>query len=150
MKLVSTILLVVLVALGVQAQSPATTPTPAPPPSSADENRTKLALELIRARVALAEFEAGDKTKADAPKQFTDLVVKVMADDPNFANGMISDALSQYTSLTLGARSAPQASQIADEATARYQFVIAAQNQVLIEQNKKIIALLEVIAKKPR
>lgn len=46
------------------------------------------------------------------------------------------------------ADSAPQVSQVADEASVKLQFLIAAQNQVLIEQNKKIIDLLGQIARK--
>jgi hypothetical protein len=59
---------------------------------------------------------------------------------------LASWSIGDYYRSRMSADSAPQISQIADEAQVRLSAMQTAQNQVIIEQNKQIIALLQKIA----
>lgn len=90
----------------------------------------------------------GDKTKLDAAAKLAELYGEAVK-DKEITFSLLGQMLREYSSDREGAKSAMQVSQVADEAGIRFQFLLAAQNQAVIEQNQKIIDLLERILRKP-
>jgi hypothetical protein len=108
-----------------------------------------LKAKLLEARATLYSMDpASHKEDAGAAEELANIYRRVFAESDT-AGWFFGPIYADYLASKQQARSAPQVSQVANEATVKFQFMIAAQNQVLIEQNKKIIALLETIAKKP-
>lgn len=70
--------------------------------------------------------------------------------DPAAARELAGLTVSDFLYARYSARSAPQVSQIAAEAQVRMEAIEAAQRAKLIEQNERIIALLERIAQQRR
>jgi len=124
--------------------------TPQPSPSPAAEKPVSLQIDILRADLDLKTSSMiGDSKKViDAASVLGGLYSKAV-NDSETTNWLLTSLFTEYAGDRSGARSAPQVSQVADEANVKFQMLIAAQNQVLIEQNKRIITLLEAIAKKP-
>lgn len=60
----------------------------------------------------------------------------------------LSHLLLRYAGSLAGTKSAAQVSQVADQSQVEFLSAIASQNQILIQQNQKMIALLTKIANK--
>jgi len=88
-----------------------------------------------------------NKDKISAAERIAAIYARI-ADNPRLTSFLLGKTLREYMQIREGARSAMQVSQAVDEASMQFQLLLSAQNQTLIEQNKRIIALLEQIAKK--
>jgi nitrogen-specific signal transduction histidine kinase len=97
-----------------------------------------IGLEMEARLYALAPEQ--NKDKADAANKLTELYSQI-ARNPIASRHLVSSMLRDYTSVREGARGAAQVSQVADEAGIKFQMLVIAQNQ-------RIIELLEQIARK--
>ncbi len=126
-------------------QAPATPTKPSPEMES-----TSLQIQILHAELSAKLYAMdpdGQKDKAQAPNKLAELYRKA-ALDPTATEGVIANIYNEFQENKNAVRSAPQGSQNANESSVRFQFLLAAQNEVLIQQNKRIIELLELIAKK--
>ena len=100
--------------------------------------------------VSQTEVAFGDgvrwETFRSMPDQ-TDLLTKVAVDARGRIYGGIPNGIAALE-LKEGARGAAQVSQAADEASVKFQLFLVAQNQALIQQNDRIINLLEQLVRK--
>jgi hypothetical protein len=112
------------------------------------------ALELLLL-IKTAEAEAklyvlapeSNKDKAGATTKLAELYAKAVK-SPQVMSFLVGEALSEFYDLKQGARGAAQVSQAADEAGIKFQSLTLAQNQTIIEQNQRIISLLEQLVRK--
>lgn len=144
------------------AAQPTPTPTATPEKNTANEPKepakdatkdeeaeeTSIMLRIITAQL-VAETCAGerilgrtesDACKANPAQQLADLHAQAVK-HPRLVMLLSSAAFRRFTNLSVGARGAAQVSQAADEASIKFQMIIVAQNQ-------RIIELLEQLLKK--
>jgi len=150
MKIVQIFLLCLCLFVAVNGQTPQASPSPSVQPTAIERPATALQIDLIRADLDLKTSSiVGDSRKViEAASKLGGLYGRAV-NDPETVNWLLMNLFAEYAGDRSSARSAPQVSQVADEANVKFQMLIVAQNQALIEQNKRIIQLLEVIAKKP-
>jgi hypothetical protein len=119
--------------------------------SAAEAASMNLQLEIIKTEVETKLYALSPDDHKDLNQSSSKLaeLYKQAALDAATTQYLLGAAMSDYHGGRERAQSAPQVSQIANETATRVGFLIAAQNSALIEQNKKIIELLERIAKKP-
>jgi hypothetical protein len=107
-------------------------------------------LELIKLENEAQLFAVlpnANKDKTDPVGLIAGLYRRSM-EKPLMAYGLIGYGLKQYFNLRAGAQSAMQVSQAVDESSIRFLMLQSMQNQKLIEQNQRIIELLEQLVKK--
>lgn len=122
--------------------------------TAAREVTAKQDLELLLL-IKTAEAEAklyvlapeSNKDKAGATTKLAELYAKAVQ-SPVVMRILVGEALLDFYDLKQGARGAAQVSQAADEAGIKFQLLTVAQNQTLIEQNQRIINLLEQLVRK--
>ena len=73
---------------------------------------------------------------------------KEAAESPRLSRYIIAYHLSEFIKRRESAKSAAQVSQVADEVVVKFLSLLTTQNAVIIEQNQKVIALLERVAGK--
>jgi hypothetical protein len=110
----------------------------------------KLLIEIFTTKMgtqlyALAPESAKDK--AGAANTLAELYAKAVKRPP-VMKSLLGETLSDFLELKQGARGAAQVSQAADEASVKFQLFRIAQNQTLIQQNDRIIELLEQLVRK--
>ena len=114
-----------------------------------EADRVHLQMKLLTAEIKAQVFALDSKGNPDAKEGTAEIteVYEKAARDGKLADILISRAIDQYYEVRANAKSAIQVSQAVDEASVRLLLLQAAQNQVLIEQNKKIIQLLNQLTK---
>lgn len=120
-------------------------------PKTPQEEAVLLQVEILKTEMEAKVYAIApdnNKDKSDAASKLAALYRKATS-LPGVGDYLASGIWSEFTSNRFQANSAPQVSQVANEASVKFQFLLAAQNQVLIDQNKRIIELLEAIAKRP-
>lgn len=145
--------LILLSIVNVFAQQPQTQVQPSKPlaeGSRKEEEFVELLLLIKTAEVETKLFVSApesNKDKAGATTRLAALYARA-AKNPQVTNFLVGEALSDFYNLKEGARGAAQVSQAADEAGIKFQSLTVAQNQTIIEQNLRIINLLEQLVKK--
>lgn len=132
------LLLILLLAVGVSAQSPAKREQVTDKQAQA----VLFALELVKTELeadAYALDPAQNRDKSNASNKVQAMYARAVK-DPALLDVVISGIARDFLSGKEGARSAPQVSQVADQTSVRLQFII-------IQQNARIIALLEQMAR---
>src|SRR5436190_20588151 len=117
--------------------------------------REKNASDLLKFKIIEAEMAAklyaldpeGQKDKIRAHDRLAALY-REAATDPANTEELVARIYGEYQTNQNLVKSAAQGSQVASEASVRFQLLLAAQNEVLIQQNKRVIELLERIANK--
>lgn len=120
-------------------------------PKTAQDEATMLKVEILKTEMEAKLYAIapdGNKDKSDAGDKLAALYRKA-ALLPGVGDYLASGVWSEFSSNRFRANSAPQVSQVANEASVKFQFLVATQNQVLIDQNKRIIELLETMTKRP-
>jgi hypothetical protein len=107
-----------------------------------------LQVKTLEAKAMLYALDPdGNKDSAGAAEELAGAYQKALSYAGSGAN-FAGEIYAEFLASKAAANSAPQVSQVANEASVKLQFLLAAQNQVLIDQNKKIIDLLGQIARK--
>jgi hypothetical protein len=145
--------LILIGTVEVFAQQPQTRVQDQTSKASAEES-TKQDIELL---LLIKTAEAGaklyvlapdsNKDQAAATTKLAELYAKAVK-SPRVMSLLLGEALSDFYDLKQGARGAAQVSQAADEAGIKFQSLALAQNQTIIEQNQRIIGLLEQLVRK--
>jgi hypothetical protein len=147
------ILIMAILALAHIAPAQQSTPKPATAVNSEPQltgDETLLLLNLAGAEMEVKLYTLDpdkNKDKADSATKLANLYAS-LAQHPNAMRVWVGMMMKEYSSLREGAQSAAQVSQAANEAGIKFQLLMTAQNQLIIEQNKRIIELLDQIAKK--
>ena len=135
------------------AQQPQTQIQPPKPPAEGSRKEEEFVELLLLIKTAEVETKLyvsapeSNKDKAGATSRLAALYARA-AKNPQVTNFLVGEALSDFYNLKEGARGAAQVSQAADEAGIKFQSLTVAQNQTLIEQNLRIINLLEQLVRK--
>ena len=117
-----------------------------PKPNTTNDKAASLQLEIIQAELDARLYAlTGEKTKQDSLSKLAGLYRKALA-DPEIAQWLIASFYTEFNNEKSGARSAVQVSQVADEVSLKFQMMLSIQNEMLIEQNKRMIELLEKLA----
>jgi hypothetical protein len=134
---------------------PVARPSPqAKPQARADGELTNTERVMLQLKLLEGDVKAkiyamdpdGNPKAEDGATEITDVYLRA-ARDSELAYKLIAFNLREYYTLQVAAKSAAQASQAVDESSLRLLVLQSTQNQVLIEQNKRIIQLLTEIAK---
>jgi hypothetical protein len=118
-------------------------PVPGENTGKLDPQSAQLLLDLFTTETEIKQ--ALGRNKSESTTKLADIYKRAAA-DPNLTRALLAYSLKQYFDLRSGAESAMQVSQAADEANVRFMILQSAQNQTIIQQNKRIIELLEQIA----
>jgi hypothetical protein len=108
---------------------------------TADDIKVLLEYKRLEAERNFCSLQAQQARCNPPPAEQITAIFREAAKRPTLARGLIGLMLSQYDQSRLSVRSAPQASQLADEVTVD-------QNFIIISQNQRIIELLEQLVKK--
>lgn len=105
--------------------------------------------DIILGELEMQAYSLGDKTKAGGSARVAGGYARA-GSEPNAQPALLSQALGDFYRLKQGAKGAAQVSQAADEVRVQLDALQVMQNRRLIEQNDRIIALLEQLVKSPK
>lgn len=142
--------LVLLSAVAVSGQQAPTKPEVPPAAAALSKDEVELLLNIKMAELQTRSYALSpdsNKENAGATDRLAELYSKAVR-SPGVMRLLVGEALSDYYEIKEHARGAAQVSQAADEANMRFQPLMLSQNQTIIEQNQRIIALLEQLVRK--
>lgn len=146
-------LFLLLLAFPVAANSqgaPKAQPAPADvtlEPLTAEETLKLILINRLETEAQIFAMAPTAEMARESPSVNLAQLYKEAAASPRLMRQILGQHRDEYRKSHTAARSAPQASQAADEASVEMLHIIAAQNMAIIEQNAHIISLLERIAR---
>lgn len=110
----------------------------------------QLSMDLMQTELEVALYAVDQKGHPELKDSSEKLVAlyRRAVNDPKLAEIATGRILWEYSRNRQMADSAVQVSQVVDETTIKFQLLISAQNQLIIEQNAKMITLLQQLASK--
>jgi predicted signal transduction protein with EAL and GGDEF domain len=103
--------------------------------------------DILAADIEAGLYHGGDRTKSGATSKMAGAYARA-GKDTAMQPALLADALDKFYAIKDGAKGAVQVSQAADEARLQMDSLLVMQNRRIIEQNDRMIVLLEQIAKK--
>jgi hypothetical protein len=131
----------------------AQSPTSAIRPDSAPLPRLDGLTAILLGEVALETERGGDSAAASRVARAANAIARgyrTVARDPALTNDVLARAVTNWFARRRGTATPAEISAQADEQLLRLMLLQTAQNVRLVEQNDRIIQLLEAIAARPR
>lgn len=131
-------------------------PSKVPSRLTPEEEQTRAEIRRLENDLAIALIGKKEESPSPTRERRDETTVAVdlgdlyawTAENSRVARFWVAEEVGEFVSSKILARSAAQVSQLADEVGVRLQALQTMQNLRLIQQNDRIIALLEVLARK--